>query len=442
VTVLTDPRRLAYDLLLRIERDHSYANLVLPRALSKSGLAQADRGLVQELVYGVIRWQYSYRQIAAKLSNRDLELEVEIIISLGLHQLFRMRVAEHAALHATVELAKAIRPKAASLVNAVLRQAQREGVDALLKAKPGTTIYEQLALRHSHPGWVISQLSAALEHAGKGAELELLLEANNETPIVNLVALPNTEAAAQLEAAGYRRGEVSPIGFLATGLLDQALAIEGVRVQDQGSQLVTLALLASAPHRGQWADVCAGPGGKAALLAAGLSGTAAKLSCFEVNDHRAALVRKAVEGYPAVSVEIADARELEPASFDAILLDAPCSSLGSVRRKPETRWRKSAAELAGLSKLQQELLAASIRALKPGGVLAYVTCSPLLVETNAIIATALEQTGDSIELLNANQVLNQIAPALELDTDRKTAQLWTHRHHTDSMYLALIRKVG
>jgi 16S rRNA (cytosine967-C5)-methyltransferase len=438
VAALLESRELALSLLQRIEREQSYANLVLPKALAQSGLSQADRAFTQELLYGAIRWQLSYNAIAAHLS-KTIDPGVAQILTLGLHQLFRMRVPEHAAIHTTVELAKRHAPRAANFVNALLRKAQRSGLDSLIdEITADLPRHEALAIRFSHPAWVVSQYLSALASRGMESELEAMLAAHNEPPAVNLVALDEA-AMAELDAADFARGNASPIGFLADSRLALALETPGVRVQDQGSQLVTLALLAAAPEAKRLADVCAGPGGKAALLAAKMPPDA-NLDCLEISESRAQLVREAVANYPAVVVTAADARDLPSAQYDAILLDAPCSSLGSVRRKPETRWRKRSDELSGLNKLQSELLASAITALRPGGVVAYITCSPLLTETQAVVAQALER--NSVELMNANRILNSITPSLELDESRNTAQLYTHRHETDSMFLALIRKVG
>jgi 16S rRNA (cytosine967-C5)-methyltransferase len=438
VAALLESRELALRLLEKIEQEQSYANLVLPQALANSGLDQADRGFTQELLYGTIRWQLNYKAIAEHLS-KTIDPGVANILSLGLHQLFRMRVPEHAAIHTSVELAKRHTPRAANFVNAVLRKAQRTGLEALItEITAGLERHEALAIRYSHPAWVVAQYESALASRGRESELEALLASHNEPPAVNLVAL--TQAAAQaLTDADFAPGLASPIGYLADSRLSQALEIPGVRVQDQGSQLVTLALLSAAQNANRVADVCAGPGGKSALLAAKMP-AGAKLDCIELNDTRAQLVREAVAGWPGVSVRTGDARELANESYDAILLDAPCSSLGSVRRKPETRWRKSREELSSLNNLQSQLLESAIAALAPGGTLAYITCSPLLVETQVVVAKSLER--GAIELLNANRVLNQISPQLELDESRNTAQLFTHQHQTDSMFLALVRKVG
>ena len=125
--------------------------------------------------------------------------------------------------------------------------------------------------------------------------------------------------------------------------------------------------------------------------------------------------------------------------YDAVLLDAPCSGLGSVRRKPESRWRKEPSQLPQLTNMQQELLQAGIDALKPGGYLLYSTCSPLIPETNTQIRIVME-ANPSLELVDAKEALRSIAPNLEVNPKRKTIQLWTHRHYTDAMFIAILRK--
>jgi 16S rRNA (cytosine967-C5)-methyltransferase len=210
--------------------------------------------------------------------------------------------------------------------------------------------------------------------------------------------------------------------------------------------LAALALVvASEIHPGeQWLDMCAGPGGKAALLAAEARLAKAKLTCNEVSPHRAKLVQQALEPIDAkVAVTIEDGREIgnsSPDKFDRILLDAPCTGLGALRRRPEARWRKKQSDVAELSKLQEQLLESAWSALKPGGTLAYVTCSPHQAETNTIVAWAEKKFGSELELIDANRVLHEINPNLPLNSNRKTTQLWPHIHHTDAMFIALMRK--
>ncbi|MEY3561982.1 MAG: hypothetical protein RL068_1134 [Actinomycetota bacterium] len=432
---------VALELLVRVQESDSYINLLLPSVLSRSDLPEIDRGLVQELSYGALRWQKQYDSFIDLMTpGKTLSSQLRIALRLGLHQLFRMRIPAHAAIHETVELVKVLEKSAAGLANAVLRNCDRAGMDSLLRqATESKNEISNLAITYSHPEWVISALKSALELDSRGSELTKLLEANNETPVINLAALPGTQASPTLSDLGLEPGEASPIGFLAHGNPEQYLNIPGVRVQDQGSQLVALALLAVGDHSGRWLDMCSGPGGKSAVLQAGIADSKGQLDCLEPAEHRAELVRQALNPELPGNVIVGYGQEARASTYDAILLDAPCSGLGSVRRKPESRWRKQPDQLASLTKTQSELLEAGIKALKPGGYLLYSTCSPLIPETNTQIKIALDSHPE-MELVNANEVLNRVSSALGLKTERKTAQLWTHLHATDAMFIAILRK--
>ena len=432
---------VAIDLLSRVAESDSYINLLLPSFLTRAQVPDADRGLIQELSYGTLRWQLQYDTFIDHFTaGKTLSPKLRIAIRLGMHQLFRMRVPAHAAIHETVELVKIFERSAAGMANAVLRNADRAGFDHLLaECTAGKRFEESLAIRFSHPSWVISALRSALELDGKQDHLEALLEANNETPTVNLAALPNTKAAEVLKAAGLEPGAAAPTAFLAHGNPESYLSTPGVRVQDQGSQLVALALLEVADKSGRWLDMCAGPGGKAAMLQAGISQAGGILDCLEPIPNRADLVRQALNPDLQANVRVGFGQDAKPNFYDAVLLDAPCSGLGSVRRKPESRWRKTTDQLSGLTKTQAELLGSAAGALKSGGYLLYSTCSPLVIETNTQIKQLLD-THPELELVNANEVLNRISPALGMSTNRKTAQLWTHLHATDAMFIAILRK--
>jgi len=434
---LANARELAHQLLMRVSRDDSYINLLLPSTLRSSRLPENDRGLVQELSYGALRWQLQYDAFLDLLAkDKPIEIEVRTALRLGLHQLFRMRIPAHAAINETVELVKRLQPKAAGFANAVLRSAEREGSDFLLaKALEGKTDIQRKSIIFSHPQWVISALADANEFDGRDS-VDNLLAANNETPEINLAAL--TEAAREkLRAEGLIESSVSPIGFIAKGNPEPYLSKE-VRVQDLGSQIVPLVLLELANRDGRFLDMCSGPGGKSAVLLSGLS-SKGRLDCLEPTPHRAKLVEDAVAGDSRVEVFLTKGQLAQKNAYDAVLLDAPCTGLGSLRRKPESRWRKQPVQLPQLVLIQSELLDAGVEALKSGGILLYSTCSPLVSETNTQIVDLLSRRADC-ELIDIKEVVHQISPNLELNMARKTVQLWTDLHGTDSMYMAAIRR--
>ncbi|WP_180537474.1 RsmB/NOP family class I SAM-dependent RNA methyltransferase [Micrococcus luteus] len=480
-----DPaRRVAFGVVRAVHAEDAYANLVLPARIRQARLDRRDAGFATELAYGTLRGLGLYDAILTRCVDRPLEkIDPPVLdaLRLGAHQLLGMRVPAHAALDATVSLVRAeIGAGASGFVNAVLRRvAERPLEEWLTDVAPADGGDAALAVRASHPVWIVRALRQALAaHRGtrhiadRDAELAALLEADNAPPVVNLVALPVAGGAEALAAAlddGAEPGPLAPDSALHSG--GDAGRLPGVRegvlrVQDAGSQLTARAL-AQAPvpaaegRAERWLDLCAGPGGKAALLAALAAERGATLVANEVASHRADLVRQALAAVPAdawtVRVgdgrTIADAPEAAPA-FDRVLVDAPCTGLGALRRRPESRWRRTPADLAELTGLQAELLDAAVAVLAPGGVLAYVTCSPHVAET-VVQVQDLVRRHPELEVLDARIALDAVAlDDLRLDEAEpagapepedvvaRTAQLWPHRHGTDAMFLALLRAPG
>jgi 16S rRNA (cytosine967-C5)-methyltransferase len=295
----------------------------------------------------------------------------------------------------------------------------------------------------------VAALADALALEGAPSQLAELLAADNAAPQVSFAALPGLADAEALAATGrYLPGRLSPLALGSSGgdPAAQREVHEGVvRVQDEGSQLAALALSRARPVVAgeRWLDLCAGPGGKAAVLAAEAAQGGARLVANEVVPARAGLVRNALEPFrgreAAPEVVEGDGRRFADAGerFERILLDAPCTGLGALRRRPEARWRKSPDDLAALTALQSQLLDAAVAALAPGGVLAYVTCSPHPDETRAQVQRALERH-PTLRTLDTPAVLEAVArEGLELP-DAPSAQLWPHRHGTDAMFIQLL----
>lgn len=425
---------------MRVRSTDSYINLLLPSTLKRHRVPEAERGLIQELSYGALRWQLQYDAIIDHYTQgKQLAEEIRAALQLGLHQLFRMRIPAHAAINETVDLAKAIEPKAAGLVNAVLRNAERAGHGAILGEICRTLEKsEALEVSYSHPRWVIEALRESLRLDGREQELPLLLEANNKTPETFLAAADDM-AKSQLQAQGLKVSTQSPIGFAVTGNPEPYLELGNIRVQDLGSQLVALATAELGDMGGKTLDMCSGPGGKSAILQGQIRAREGSLDCMEPQEHRAQLVREALGQEPIANVIVAPGQQAKVGHYDTILLDAPCSGLGSVRRKPESRHRKKREQLSSLTKVQRELLEAAYHALKPGGIAVYATCSPLIEETVIPIQDALAKH-DDFEQVDLKPVLKKIAPRLELNLNRKSVQLWTHAHGTDAMFMAALRK--
>jgi len=443
-------REVAFDLLNRVQSDDAYANLLLPTLISRAKLDSRDAAFVQELAFGTIRNWLLYEKIIEAASSRkidDIEPDAQILMVLGVHQLLEMRVPTHAAINESVNLAKAKASKGSvGFVNAVLRKiALKDKDDWIDSVTKGLSELDSLSIQYSHPIWIVQAFKAALASRGIDGKLEDLLASNNLAPKVSLAALPgfcNPDDFDKEQQAQNR----SPIGVEISGnpanieLVNRGFA----RVQDQGSQLVTLAL-AAAPVEvadDNWLDMCAGPGGKAAILAAMSLESGQRFVSNEVSDHRAKLVINVLRPLGDFEVMTSDARSLGQGAqkFSRILLDAPCTGLGALRRRPESRWRRRPDDLVDLVKLQRELIQSAWDALVPGGVLGYVTCSPHLSETTGQVAWAEGRFKRELELLNANAILNSISQSLNLDESLRTAQLWPHVHGTDAMFLALLRK--
>jgi 16S rRNA (cytosine967-C5)-methyltransferase len=443
-------RHVAFDLLDRVQSDDAYANLLLPTLVSRAKLDSRDAAFVQELAFGTIRNWLLYEKIIEQASGReidDIEPAAQIVLVLGVHQLLDMRVPTHAAINESVNLAKAKSSKGSvGFVNAVLRkvslQSRNEWLDAVLQGLSGN---DALSIKYSHPVWIVQAFKAALASREKEHDLENLLASNNLSPRVSLVALPGFCRPEDLSAEEHGSNP-SPVGMEISGNPGSIEMVQKgfARVQDQGSQLVALALAEASIETkdSSWLDLCAGPGGKAALLAALSLSSGTSFVANEVSKHRAELVSKSLAPLGKFEVTTSDGREFGDGEkrFSRILLDAPCTGLGALRRRPESRWRRTTDDLVDLVKLQRELVSSAWNALEPGGVLAYVTCSPHLSETTAQVSWAQGRFKDQLVLVNANSILNRISPSLGLDEKLYTAQLWPHTHGTDAMFLALMRK--
>ena len=467
-----DPSRLAAYTVLRAVADGAYANLELPQEIRRRRLSGRDAGFATELTYGTLRMQGLYDAIIAVAADRPvrrLDPSALDVLRLGAHQLFGMRVPEHAAADQSVALARQVAGAgAAGLVNAVMRRMSERTLEQWREeVVPDEPAAARLAVSTSHPEWVVKALRQALVGHGAATKetiderLGELLTAHNVPAPVTLVARPGLSTAEELLGADgltTSAGKHSPFAVVIAGGDPGSLAAvrEGrAAVQDEGSQLLPLALAQVAVEgvdgAERWLDLCAGPGGKAGLLASLAAERGAALVANEVSEHRAELVRQTLrpalaaarEAGRELEVRVGDGREVgaeEPARYHRVLVDAPCTGLGALRRRPEARWRRSPDDLTTLGPLQRDLLTSGLDALAPGGVLAYATCSPHLSETRFVVEDVLRRRGDA-ELLDAPETLQQVCVGdLERTGDGPMAQLWPHLHGTDGMFLALIRK--
>jgi 16S rRNA (cytosine967-C5)-methyltransferase len=446
-TQLDPARRAAFDVLRAVSERDSYANLALPAILTERGITGRDAAFATELTYGTCRTRGLLDAVIASAAGRPIDQIDAVLLDLlrlGAYQLLRTHVAPHAAVSTTVEQAgvefDSVR---AGFVNGVLRAiSKRDEKSWLAELAPPVAAdpIGHAAFVHAHPRWIAQSFADAL--GADAAELDAALGADDARPSVHLAARPGALSAEELaEAVGGEVGRYSPYAvYLGSGDPGGLAAIRDSRalVQDEGSQLVaralTLAPLTGADG-GRWLDLCSGPGGKTALIAAIGAPRGATVTAIEPNPRRAEMVEQNTRGLP-VDVLRVDGRDtsLPTGVFDRVLVDAPCTGLGALRRRPEARWRRTPADVPELAKLQRELLASAIDLTRPGGVVLYATCSPHLVETVGVVADALRRY--PVTALDARPLFEPVA---DLGAG-PYVQLWPHRHGTDAMFAAALRK--
>lgn len=424
-----DPARVAaFRALRRVSSEGAYANLAGTEEFAS--LDGRDADFATELLHGTTRFQGTYDRIIASASGRPLtafQPEVVDVLRLAAHQGLSMRVPDHAAVAASVELARrVVGERVTGLVNAITRKIVARSLDewTVLLAE-GRTDIDALAMQHHHPAWIVEAFIDALDVTPTDPELVALLDADNRAPRTALAVRPGLCTVAELEARGAEPMKISPYGAWWDGnpAAVPEVATGRAGVQDPGSQVCARTLADAAAPAGPWLDLCAGPGGKAALLAGLARRADADLVAAERAPHRAGLVRKALRAYPEpppVLVADGTAPPWRCGAFAKVMADVPCSGLGALRRRPEARWRKDPADLDELVPLQRALLHSALDALMPGGIAAYVTCSPHRAETVGVVEAVLgERPGFTLEHQH---------------------QLWPHRDGTDAMFCALVRK--
>jgi 16S rRNA (cytosine967-C5)-methyltransferase len=448
-----NPRLAAFEILLRIEKERSYADILIDRELSTGELMGPDRGLLTELVYGVLRRRGTLDHIINQFSRQKvdkLERVVLILLRLGLYQaLFLDRIPVSAAVNETVKLAKVLAPRAAGFINAVLRTADRKR-DEILYPDPQGDPVASLAARHSHPAWIIGRW---IEQLGP-EEAESLARAMSEAPPLtircNTLKITRDALIARLsaEAGSAVITCFSPDGLniaARTPLAGMPDFREGLfTIQDESSQLAAI-LLAPLPGE-RVLDLCAAPGGKTTHLAQLMENRGEILAC-DTAVRKLALIEENSRrlGITIITTFHLDATRPLPEAgqeplatdrFDRVLVDAPCSGLGVLRRNPEGKWWKTPADIAELAPRQKAILLNGAALLKEGGTLLYATCSTTPEENEGVIADFLSKRPDFML-----EDLRGLFPAYaELFTKEGYFRSWPHRHGMDGFFAARLRK--
>lgn len=456
-------RSVAFEVLVAVDSDDAYANLLLPSLISKSRLEPRDAAFATELTYSTLRLRGQIDAILESAAQRtigSIDVSSRNALRLGACQLLNMRTAEHAAVSTSVELARQARESSAGFVNAVLRKVQTRTLPEWISALTHSANDDNaVALRWSHPRWMVAALRDALLDGGRGRdELELLLAANNRAAKPMLIARPEVCDLSELMIDEQQsRGQWSPFAVTApAGDPGQLAAVREGRaaVQDEGSQLVAL-LAAAVPVTGRdavWLDGCAGPGGKAGLLAALAGPREANVHAVDVSAHRSELVAATCRPFPNVSVHLGDvvavaAQQWFPeGGFDRILVDVPCTGMGALRRRPELRWRRTPGDIGKLARIQESILRSALNMARVGGVVVYSTCSPHVLEASAVVervVSSLAPEGINAHVVDVRDVIAQAhiavqAEALIATQHDRYLRLWPHVHGTDAMFAAVV----
>ncbi len=441
-----DPaRRAAFDVLRAVRERDAYPNLLLPVLLRERGISGRDAAFATELTYGSSRIRGLLDAVIGAAADRSPDTIDPVLLDLlrlGTYQLLRTRVDAHAAVSTTVEQAGIEFDSArAGFVNGVLRTISTRDEASWLEELAPTESADPIghaAFMHAHPRWIAQSFVDAL--GGAAGELGAALAADDARPQVHLAARPGVLTAGDLASAvDGSVGRFSPYAvYLPAGDPAQLAAVRDGQalVQDEGSQLVARALTLApvADDGGRWLDLCAGPGGKTALLGALAAESGARVTAVEPAPHRAELVVENTRGLPVEVLQVDGRSSGLDAGFDRVLVDAPCTGLGALRRRPDARWRRQPSDVPPLTRLQRELLAAAIALTRPGGVVLYATCSPHLAETVGVVGDALRRY--PVSALDTRPLF----PGLNDLGDGPYVQLWPHRHGTDAMFAAALVK--
>lgn len=479
--VADSSRSAAAAVLKAVRTRHVYANLQLPHVLTRMKDPR-QASFTTDLVYGTLRWQGFLDALLEQVSHRAvsaIDPDVLDLARLGAYQILFMSVPSYAAVSSSVSLARATKGtrSSAGFLNAVLRKIatrDRQTWEAILTSQiPHSQPLHRLAIRYSHPIWIVRQLASSWMYARGVTDVHnsitpvsRILAADNEPAEVTLTVRPGLMTVQQLSDqvtrifphAHISRGRWSPYAVRVKSVTPEKLpAIQQGKagVEDEGSQVAAL-VTGMAPVQcaeTRWLDLCAGPGGKTALLGSLARSRKIRLWANEVNATRAKLVTENVRALrhagfdPIEKITVEDGRGYADrhhmrGQFSRVLVDVPCSGLGALRRRPEARWMKSEQELGSLSRIQHDLLVSALDCVAPGGVVAYVTCSPALVETRHVVDAVLSHYPHVIRVNAvgvAEKLLGSKARSFGLSA-QGDIQMFADQTQTDMMFVSLLRK--
>lgn len=439
-------REIAMDLLVAIEKNQSYSNLLLNNVIEKNKLSPIDIGLLTELTYGTLQRRMAldfFLQPFIK-DNKRLANWIHHLLRLTLYQMVYLdRIPDRAAIYEAVEIAKSRGHKGiASLVNGVLRSIQREGLPSLGEVSDRN---ERLSLETSHPLWLVNRWVKQFGFAKTKEMCEINLTAPMQTARINLTKITRDECVKILEEDGFQI-EKSPIfpeairslkGNLASTI---AFKYGMFTIQDESSMLAAYAL--GAQQNEFILDACAAPGGKSTHIAEKMDNTGEVIS-VDLHQHKVKLINENARrlGLSNIKTNVSDSRDIQEKfrkeSFDRILLDAPCTGLGVMRRKPDMKYTKTEKDIERLSSIQQDLLTSVAPLLKKGGILVYSTCTVDKQENEETVKTFLENHPDFEGDLSFKQRMPKAIQPLITGYD---LQIFPQDFGSDGFYIAALRK--
>ncbi|GAB6157375.1 16S rRNA (cytosine(967)-C(5))-methyltransferase RsmB [Desulfotomaculum varum] len=445
-------RELALLVGKAVEEEGAYANLALNKVLEQYQPGKLDRAFATELVYGVLRHLNTIDWILAHFLKQPLASQtvwIRNILRMGTYQIiFMPRIPDSAACNESVNLAKKYgHAGAANFVNGVLRNVARQR-NSLDFPDPEQDPVDFIALKYSHPTWLVERW---LKEFGFSATVALCQANNSPAPNTvrtNTLKVSREELQARLQDEGVKAAVTAyaPEGLNLSGFLSyRSLTTfqEGLfQVQDESSMLVAHVLNPASGAR--VIDVAAAPGGKTTHLAQ-LMGDSGQILAFDLYAHKLDLINDNCRrlGIKSIQTKVADARDIHQKYqgwADYVLVDAPCSGLGVLRRRPDARWRKDPSQLPGIVKLQKEILASAGKCLRPGGVLVYSTCT-ISHEENLGVVEDFLASHPEFSLGDLRQFL---PPGLDREATAAQGylQLLPHVHGVDGFFLARLRKKG
>ncbi|MGM9925327.1 MAG: 16S rRNA (cytosine(967)-C(5))-methyltransferase RsmB [Bacillus sp. (in: firmicutes)] len=438
-------RELALDLLLAVEKNQSYSNLALNNIINKNHLSPADSGLLTEITYGTIQRKLTLDYYLEPFLNNKNKMDdwVIVLLRLSLYQMHYLdKIPDHAIIFEAVEIAKKRGHKGiASMVNGVLRSIQRKGVPSLDLIEDDEL---RTAVETSHPLWLVKRWAAqyGLEKTKEMCAFNLM--APKQTVRVNPLKASREEVMKQLEEEGYavEASDVIPDAIISLrgNLAHSETFKKGfITVQDESSMLVSYALGASDDDK--VLDCCAAPGGKTTSIAEKL--TNGNVVALDLHEHKVKLINQQAKrlGLANITTQALDARKakdtFQEAYFDKILVDAPCSGLGVMRRKPDVKYTKSENDIERLAAIQQDILHAAATLLKPGGTLVYSTCTVDRAENDQVVQQFLQQHEDFME---DGELKERLPESVRPFADEGSLQLFPQDVKSDGFFIACFRK--